>query len=323
MGQEVMPKILVTPRSVTRDGHPALDALTEARYEVVFSTPGCLPTEEELLRLLPGCAGYLAGVERISARVLDAAPELKVIGRNGVGIGNIDLDAAERNGIAIWPAVGANSRGVAELTLGLMLSLVRSIPHSDDAMKARRWERRKGLELQGRTMGIIGCGMIGRTVAQFALAFGMKVIAYDPYPNTDFQPEGFAYTAFDDVIARADVLSLHCSETSDGTALVGAAQLAEMKDGVYIVNTARGSLLDCDATLSALESGKVSGVAVDVFETEPPLDWRLVEHARVIATPHVGGFTDESVARAVSAAVEGILTVLGRADRQPALRTDS
>jgi len=306
-----MPKILVTPRSVTRDGHTALDALTEAGYEIVFSAPGRFPTEDELMQLLPGCVGYLAGVEPITARVLDAAEDLQVIGRNGVGIGNIDREAAERNGITIWPAIGANSRGVAELTFGLMLSLVRSLPHSDAAMKDRRWERRKGVELRGRTLGLVGCGMIGRTVAQFALAFGMKVVAYDPYPNADFQPSGdFSYAAFDDVIARADVLSLHCPERSDGTALVGEAELAAMKDGVYVINSARGSLLDGEAVLAALDCGKVSGIAVDVFEAEPPSDWRLVQHPRVIATPHIGGFTEESVARAVAAAVSGILRVL-------------
>jgi phosphoglycerate dehydrogenase-like enzyme len=308
-----MPKILVTPRSVTRRGHPALDALSDAGFQVVFSTPGRQPTEEELLKLLPGCAGYLAGVEPVTARVLDAARDLKVIGRNGVGVGNIDLEAAGRRGIAICPAVGANSRGVAELTFGLMLALVRSIPFSDAAMKSRRWERRKGSELQDRTLGLIGCGMIGRAVAQFALAFGMKVVAFDPYPAPDFQPsEDFSYAPFDDVLARADILSLHCPENRDGTALIGSEQFEGMKDGVYLVNTARGSLLDCEAVLDALESGKVSGLAVDVFDTEPPSDWRLVENSRVIASPHIGGFTEESVGRAVSAAVDGILQVLGK-----------
>ena len=306
-----MPKILVTPRSVTRHGHPALDALSEAGYQAVFSTPGRFPTEDELMELLPGCVGYLAGVEPVTARVLDAAKDLKVIGRNGVGIGNIDLAAAERNGIVLCPAVGANSRGVAELTVGLMLSLVRSIPFSDAAMKTRQWERRKGIELQGRTLGLIGCGMIGRRVAQFALAFEMKVVAYDPCPKADFQPsEDFAYAPFDDVIARADILSLHCPENSDRRALIGEAQLKAMKDGVYIVNTARGSLLDREAALAALESGKVSGIAVDAFETEPPSDWRLVEDSRVISSPHIGGFTEESVGRAISGAVDGMLQVL-------------
>lgn len=308
---EPMPKILVTPRSVTRNGHPALDALSEAGYDVIFSTPGCFPTEDELLERLPGCVGYLAGVEPVTARVLDAAPDLKAIGRNGVGVGNIDLEAAQRNGIAICPAAGANSRGVAELTVGLMLALVRSIPFSDAALKTRHWERRKGIELQGRTLGLIGCGMIGRTVAEFALAFGMPVVAYDPLPNSDFQPAGgFSYAPLDDVIARADVLSLHCPEGSDGGALIGESQFDKMKDGVYVVNTARGSLLDCEAALAALKSGKVSGIALDAFETEPPSDWRLAEHSRVIASPHIGGFTEESVGRAMSGAVSGMLAVL-------------
>ncbi len=306
-----MPTILVTPRSVTRSGHPALDVLADAGYQVIFSPPGRFPTEDELLELLPSCVGYLAGVEPITANLLDSARALKVIGRNGAGVSNIDVEAAERNGIVVRAAVGANARGVAELAFGLMISLVRSIPFSDSAMKDRRWERRKGVELEGRTLGLIGCGRIGRTVAQFALAFGMKVIASDPYPNPNFQPaSGFCYAPFDEVLAQADILSLHCPENSDGSPLIDRGQLENMKDGTYIINTARGSLLDCQAALAALKSGKVSGIAVDAFETEPPSDWQLVEDSRVIASPHIGGFTEESIDRAVSAAADSILDVL-------------
>ena len=304
-------KILVTPRSLTRDGHPSLEKLTEAGYELVFSTPGCFPTEEELLKLLPGCAGYLAGVEQISARVLDAAKDLKVISRNGTGVDGIDLAAAERNGIRIRRAEGANARGVAELTFAQILALVRSVPFADATMKTGQWERRKGVELEGRTLGIIGCGRIGRLVAEFALALGMKVLAFDPYPSADFAPGGaFEYTGIDDVLSQADIISLHCPARADGTALIDRPAIAAMKKGVYIVNTARGSLLDREAVLEALESGQIAGVALDAFESEPPEDWRLVKHSRAVATPHVGGYSAESVDRAVSAAVDNLLDAL-------------
>jgi len=304
-------KILVTPRSLTRDGHPALEELTDAGYELVFSTPGCFPTEEELLKLLPGCAGYLAGVERISARVLDAAADLKVISRNGTGVDSIDLAAAERNGIRVLRAEGANARGVAELTFAHILALVRSVPLADGAMKAGKWERRKGVELEDRTLGIIGCGRIGRLVAEFAMALGMKVLAFDPYPSADFAPGGaFEYAGLEDVLSRADIISLHCPARADGAALIDRPAIAMMKNGVYIVNTARGGLLDREAVLEALESGRVAGVALDAFESEPPEDWRLVKDSRAVTTPHVGGYTAESVDRAVSAAVDNLLDAL-------------
>ena len=304
-------KILVTPRSLTRDGHPALDALKDAGYELVFSTPGCFPTEEQLLELLPGCVGYLAGVEPISARVLDSAGDLKVISRNGTGVDSIDLAAAERNGIQIRRAEGANARGVAELTLAHILALVRSVAFSDGAMKAQQWQRRKGIELEGRTLGIIGCGRIGRLVAEFAVAFGMKVLAFDPYPSPQFAPGGaFEYGPLQDVLSKADIIGLHCPAKAAGTPLIDRDAIARMKKGVYIVNTARGSLLDQDAVLEALESGRIAGVALDAFDREPPDDWRLIKDSRTVATPHIGGYTVQSVDRAVSAAVDNLLDAL-------------
>jgi len=303
-------KILVTPRSVTRDGHPALARLEEAGYELVFTTPGAFPSEGELLELLPGCVGYLAGVEEISSRVLDAARGLKVISRNGTGVDSVDLGAADRNRIRVLRAVGANARGVAELTMGHIIAVIRSIPFSDAAMKNQQWERRKGIELAGRILGMIGCGMIGRLVAGFALAFDMEVIACDPFADMSFMPaKKFAFASMDNVLATSDVISLHCPPQDDG-AVIDAADIEKMKDGVYLVNTARASLLNDKAVLAGLESGKIAGVVIDAFDPEPPTDWRLASHPKVIGTPHIGGFTPESIDRAVSAAVDNLLKAL-------------
>lgn len=305
-------KVLVTPRSVTRsNGHPSLKPIADAGYQVVFSNPGTLPGEDELRKLLPGCIGYLAGVEKISAQVLNSAPELRVISRNGTGVDSIDLGAAERNGIAVRRAAGANARGVAELTLGLILGLVRSIPFSDAAMKTRRWIRREGIEVAGRTLGLIGCGVVGKHVARFALGFDMNVLACDPYPDPGFRSgERFAYASMEELLERSDIISLHCPPTADGRPLVDATMIGRMRDGVYLVNTARGSLLDQHAALAALASGKISGIAVDAFEPEPPEDWRLTLDPRVIATPHIGGYTGESIDRAMTVAVDNLLHAL-------------
>lgn len=305
-------KILVTPRSLTKSGHPSLEQFRRAGYEVVFSRPGSFPSEEELLLLLPGCVGYLAGVEPIRARVLDAAKQLRVIGRNGAGVDNIDMDAARRNGLVVCRAEGANARGVAELAFGHILASVRAIPLSDHNLKQAKWERSKGLELEGRTLGLIGCGKIGRIVAGFALAFDMKVIAHDLCPESAFSSTHFSYGTFDEVIARADIISLHCPATEDGSALVNRRTIALMKAGVYLVNTARAGLMDDDAVLEALDSGQIAGAAIDVFRMEPPEDLRLARHPRVIATPHIGGFTDEGVDRAVSVAVKNMLDALAK-----------
>lgn len=304
-------KVLVTPRSVTRNGHPALAGIERAGYDVVFCTPGQLPSEDELIELLPGCVGYLAGVERISATVLDSASDLKVISRNGTGVDSVDTDAAARNGITVCRAAGANARGVAELAFGLVMALIRSVPFSDLAMKQQRWERRKGIEMAGRTLGLVGCGAIGKSVAKFALAFDMDVQAFDPYPDSTFQPgHRFRFVDMEELLAGSDVISLHCPLPADGKPLVDQSTIARMKHGVYLVNTARGGLIDADAAVASLASGKVSGIGVDAHEVEPPTDWRLVQDPRVIATPHIGGFTEESVDRAVTVAVDQLLSVL-------------
>lgn len=304
-------KILVTPRSLTRSGHPALSSLTATGFELVFSTPGKFPTEDELCALLPGCVGYLAGVEPVTARALASADKLKVISRNGTGIDNIDAQAAEKQGIIICRAEGANARGVAELTFAHILSMTRSLPFSDAAMKQKAWERRKGIELEGKTLGLVGCGRIGRIVAGFALAFGMRVLAYDPFPDDAFQPgPGFAFAPLEDVLPAADVISLHCPAQPRGTPLMDARVIATLKKGAYIVNTARGSLLDQAAVLKALDDGVLGGVAVDVFPSEPPEDWGLSIHAQAVSSPHIGGFTVESIHRAVSEAVKNMLKVL-------------
>jgi D-3-phosphoglycerate dehydrogenase / 2-oxoglutarate reductase len=303
-------RILVTPRSVTQKGHPSLGRFTDAGYEVILSRPGIQPSEAELLDLLPGCVGLLAGVEPISAKVLEAAKDLKVIGRNGVGVDNIDLEAAARLNITICPAIGSNSRGVAELAIGLALAMARSIPFSDAALKAGRSERRRGFEVEGKTLGLMGCGHIGRLVTRMALALGMKVVAFDPVQDASFHPgTGFRYARYEEVLATSDVISLHCPTPKDGRPLIDAEAISRMKKGVRLINTARSSLVDEKALLAALESGAVSMLAMDVFE-DPPGANPLIKHDRVIATPHIGGFTDESIDRAVDTAVRLMLDCL-------------
>jgi phosphoglycerate dehydrogenase-like enzyme len=305
-----MKKILVTPRSVTRNGHPSLDRLRERGYEVVMCRPGQLPTEGELLGLLPGCTGYLAGVEEISGRVLEAAAGLKAISRNGTGTDAIDHAAAQRLGVRILRAEGANARGVAELTIAMVLALARSLTATDQALKSGGWERFPGFELDGKTLGLVGCGRIGKMVAGFAVALGMEVKAFDLLADWKNAPAGFSYAGLQEVFESSDVLSLHCPPHAGGIPLLNRAALASLKKGVLVVNTARGGLIDPEAMLEALDSRHVAGLALDAYEQEPPADRRLVAHPHVLATPHIGGFTPESIDRAMSIAVHNLIEAL-------------
>jgi D-3-phosphoglycerate dehydrogenase / 2-oxoglutarate reductase len=308
-----MAKILVTPRSLTKGGDPALELLKKAGHEVVFCTPGKAPDEAELIRLLPGCTGWLAGVEKITDAVLAVAPGLKAISRNGTGVDSIDLAACQRRRVAVLRADGANARGVAELAFGLALALLRSIPFSDARMKAGGWERRQGAELEGKTLGVVGTGKIGKLVARFGLAFDMKVIGTDVYPDAALaKTPGFRYSPVGELLAGSDVVTLHCPHEPGSKPLVDAAGLTSMKKGAVLVNTARWGLVDPDAALAALVDGRLAGYAVDAFETEPPAAHALLAHERVVTTPHIGAYTAESVARATRVAVDNLLAALAK-----------
>lgn len=302
-----MTKILVTPRSLTRGPAPEVDCLRAAGFEVVLAPAGRQPTEDELVALVPGCVGWLAGVEPITPRVFAAADVLRAISRNGAGVDNVDAAAASAHGVEVLRAAGANARGVAELAITLMLSSLRAVPATAAALRAGAWERTLGREAAGLTLGVLGAGAIGRQVLALAAAFGMDVVASDPYPAADL---GVDVVTVDELFARADVVSLHAPGSPDGTPVVDARVLAGAREGLVLINTARAGLVDDDAVLAALESGRLSGYAVDVFDPEPPAPSPLLAHPGVIATAHIGGFTGESVARAASAAVDNLLAVL-------------
>ncbi len=303
-------KIAVTPRSLSQGGHPALAPLEQAGYELIFPAPGQQPSLEQLAQVLPDCVGYLAGVEPIPAEVLKQCPHLKVISRNGVGVDNIDLEAARASGIVVEKAAGSNARGVAELAIALMLAGLRSIPWSDKQLKAGKWDRQQGIEIRGRTLGVIGCGQIGKDVVDIALGLGMKARAYDLYPDPVFAPQGdFAFVSLPELLGQADIISLHAPPS--GQPLIDAGAINQMKEGAFLVNTARAGLVDEAALLAALDNGKLRGFATDVFASEPPELTSLLQHYRVIITPHIGGFTEESIARATETAVSNLLRVMG------------
>jgi D-3-phosphoglycerate dehydrogenase len=304
-------RILVTPRSLTAEPHPEVERLRDLGFEIVYSTAGAMPTEQELITLVPDCVGWLAGVEPVTPKIIAVAEKLKVISRNGVGVDNLPIETLNQRGVQIMIAEGANSLGVAELTIGLIFSAMRSIPLADAGIKSGGWPRVRGMEVRGRTIGVIGCGAIGREVARMAIALGANVIAFDPArPNLDLPSASFSYAEVDEIVAQADILSLHCPLPRDGSALLTEERLAMCKQGQVIINTARSKLIDEAALIDALEDGRVGAYATDVFDEEPPTSLTLAAHPRVIATSHIGGFTTESVERATRIAADNLLTVL-------------
>jgi D-3-phosphoglycerate dehydrogenase len=234
---------------------------------------------------------------RVDAVLLESAPALRVIARAGTGVDNVDVPAATARGILVMNAPGANSVSVAELTMALLLSMSRDIPAADAAMKRGAWEKKtlKGIEVRGKSLGLLGLGRIGQEVAARARAFGMQLLAHDPFISAQISENlGVELLALDDLCARADYISLHLPATPETRHLLDASRLARCKRGVRIVNTARGELIDEAALLAALESGQVAGAALDVFESEPPRDWRLASLPQVVATPHIAASTSEA-----------------------------
>jgi D-3-phosphoglycerate dehydrogenase len=279
-------------------------------------------TADALLAALPGYdALVVRSRTKVTAAVVAAGARLKVIGRAGVGVDNIDVPAAVARGIVVVNSPMAASVSVAEHTLGLMLALARQIAAADAVMKQNKWEKSAfmGAELSGKVLGLLGLGRIGALVANRAAAFGMAVVAYDPYlDETQIAERNAEPASFDEVLARADYLSLHLPLTQETRGLLGAAQLARMKRGSRLVCAARGGVLDEDALRAALDSGHLAGAALDVFAHEPPVPGSVATHPKVVATPHVGAQTAEAQNRAGVAIAEEVLAVL--AGRQPRWR---
>jgi len=234
---------------------------------------------------------------KVTAELLERAPRLRAIGRAGVGVDNVDLDAATKRGIVVMNTPGGNANSVAEHTLALLLALARRIPQADASMKKGAWEKKKltGIELRGKTLGLVGLGRIGSEVARLARAFQMEVIAYDPYVSLRLaQSQDVKLVKLEELLQSSDFLSLHTAATPETLHFLNAERLALTKPGVRIVNCARGDLIQEDDLLKALESGQVAGAALDVFEKEPPREPRLVAHPNMIATPHIAGSTEEA-----------------------------
>ncbi len=305
-------KILVTPTSYGSQ-EPGLKTDLEALVgEVIYNTTGKPLSSEQLQELLPDVDGLIAGLDEIDAKALSSAPELKVVARYGVGYNNVDLETAKTLGIIVTNTPGANAVAVAELTIGLILNLLRPILPAVNRTKNGEWPRFKGYSLEGKTVGLLGLGAIGKETAKRLVGFGCQILAYDLFPDEKFAAEYTIKLALlEDILPAADIISLHLPGTPDTQRIVNQEFIDRMKTGAWLVNTARGDLIDEDALVNALKEGKLRGAAMDVYPEEPPPEGsQLLKLEQVITTPHMGAHADSATNRMGRMALQDCLLVL-------------
>jgi D-3-phosphoglycerate dehydrogenase len=305
-----MSRILVTEQLA-----PAcIDALRVAGHDVDEQL-GLSP--EQLLQAVPGAAALIVrSATQVTAEVLAAGKDLVIVGRAGLGVDNIDVDAATRQGVMVANAPGTNSLSTAEHAMALLLSMARNIPQSAAALKAGRWEKSKweGTELHGKTLGVLGLGRIGTLVAQRAMAFGMRLVAWDPWVSAERARQlGIELLELDQVMGEADFVTIHLLKTKESIGIVGKELLAKAKPGLRIVNAARGGIIDEVALAEAIEAGVVAGAGLDVFEREPNTDSPLFAFDSVVATPHLGASTAEAQDKAGVVVAEQVVLALAGA----------
>ncbi len=313
-------RLLVTPTSYGKNDSRLKSELETQVGEVIYNPTGKPLTSAEVAKLLPGIDGYIAGLDGIDANALGTADRLKVIARYGVGVDNVDLYVAKEKGIVVTNTPGANSVSVAELALGLMLALARQIPEAVEAVHQGKWPRYAGLSLQGKTIGILGLGAIGKQLARRLSGFDCKILVFDPFADSTFARENhIELVAMAEVIEHADFISLHLPLSSETRCMVNDVFLKKMKKGSFLVNTSRGEVIDEEALLRALQSEHLKGAALDAFTVEPPDPKnQLLALPQVIVTPHLGAQTDGATSNMGWLAMKDCLAVLR--NEEPAFR---
>ncbi|MEM6281691.1 MAG: phosphoglycerate dehydrogenase [Chloroflexota bacterium] len=286
--------VLVTPTSYGRNDDALKTRLESLVGEVTYNTTGKPLTSEDLQAILPGVDGYIAGLDVIDDAALAIADQLQVVARYGVGYSNVNLDAAKAKGIVVTNTPAANAKSVAELTIALLMNLMRPVIDAANDTRKGGWMRTTGVSVDGKTVGLIGLGAIGREVARRLQGFDCKIIAFDvTYDNAFIEQYNIQTASIDELLPVSDVVSMHVPVLDATRNMVDEAFVGKMKAGSYLINTARGELIDEDALLSALERGHIKGAAMDAFQTEPPgAAHPLLQMPQVIPTPHMGAHTD-------------------------------
>ncbi len=294
------------------NGQIAEEAVEKLRtkYEVTAK----FHEKDELLDVISNFDAIIVrGKTKVTKEVIEKGENLKAIGRAGIGVDNIDMDYATERRIAVVNAPRSSTMSVAELTIGHMLSLARHLPASDKSMKAGLWEKKKlmGTELHGKTLGLVGCGRIGAEVASRAVAFGMHVLAYDPYLPKEVQDKiQSTFTELDELLKNSDFISIHSLLSDETRGMIGKEQFEMMKDSTCVINCARGPIIEEAALVDALEKGRIGGAALDVFDKEPPEESPLLIAPNVVFTPHLGASTKEAQIKAGTTTAEQVDKVL-------------
>lgn len=298
-------RVAVTSRSFSK--HPILRAELESRYaDVTFNAEGKSLAGEELVRFLSGHSKAITALEIIDEALLSRLPELKVLGKFGVGIDMIDLKALDRRGVLFGWEGGTNKRSVSELVIALALSCLRHVAPSNQELRAGVWKQAKGQCLSGKTVGLVGCGHVGKDLVGLLKPFGCKVLCFDSRKDDFYAANGVTQTDLDDLLRRSDIVSVHLPCTDSTRNILNAARLGAMKPGAVLINTARGHLVDEAALKELLKSKKISAAGFDVFAVEPPQDGELLNLPNFLATPHIGGSTEEAILAMGRAAIAGL-----------------
>jgi D-3-phosphoglycerate dehydrogenase len=307
-----MSKVLVTARSFRKMQGDHWLVLQEAGYEIVTPEQDQPLNEEEMISLISDVDAALVGNDAVTERVIAAAPHLKVVSKHGVGVDNVDIPAATRAGVVVTNTPGANQVAVAEMAVALIMGLTRKLAYHDTVVKSGGWSRIIGTELAGKTVGLVGLGRIGKEVVLRLKGFQVKFLAYDVYQDNDFAAKhSVRFVTLDELLAESDIVTLHAVLTTDTQRLIGEKELAHMKPGAYLVNTARGGLIDEQALARALAENRLAGAGLDVFADEPPKNSPLLPLGdKVLLAPHLGAQTTETVLRMGRMAAENVVQVL-------------
>lgn len=308
-------KVLITPKSFHKYKDAAYPLLKKHGYEIIANDTGRTLSEDDIIeRAGEDVVGIIVGIDPISARVLESCKQLKAVSKYGVGLDNIDLAAAERLGIRVASAMESNNVSVAELAIALMFEAARKISKHVANVKSGSWERTLGMELAGKTLGVIGCGKIGREVALRAKGLYMNVILYDPYwKDPDFlqQHDMIQCDHLEAVLALSDIVTLHLPLTDETRGMIGKDSLQLMKPSAILVNTSRGELVDEDSLYEALAGGQLAFAAQDVFSKEPPdPDEKLLQLDNFVLTPHAGAYTAEAIEKMAMQSTRNLIRML-------------
>jgi len=303
-------KVLASPSSIGQIDPKPFELLKDNGYEVVKNPYGRKLTEKETLTLGKNCIGIVAGVEDLNAKVINALPNLKCISRVGVGMDSVDISYAESKGIKVLNTPNGPTRAVAELTLGLTMSLLRKIPNAHYDLKNRLWKKQTGNLLLGKRVGVLGLGRIGKMVAEIFRSLGNPVSGFDLYPDNEWAEKNKVdILGFDELLSTCDILTIHLPGNKDGSSIISKDQLALLKNDCFIVNVSRGGVINEDALYDILKAGKISGASLDVFSKEP-YDGKLCKLENVVLTPHIGSYAKEGKLKMEIDAVENLINAL-------------